>query len=159
MTKLNIKVISGGATGADEAGLLAAYNLGLPTGGTAPKDYRILLADGSDSTNPELKSKYGLTEHKSYEWTPRTIQNVVDSEGTVWFGYTESGGGKLTIGSCIEHKKPYLINPSSQELANWIKDNNIEILNVSGNIVSKWNPDIFMTTYNTVFMALSYLLK
>lgn len=157
MTKLNLKIISGGATGADEAGLAAAFDLGISTGGTAPKDYRIQLFDGSDSSNPLLKTKYGLEEHKSYEFSPRTVQNVKDSDATVWFGYPYSGGGKLNINSCLDYKKPYIINPSVEELVNFIVLNKIRVLNVAGNILSEFNPDIYEATYQIVYSALSKL--
>ena len=35
-----LRVISGGETGADQGGMEAAIDLGLPTGGTAPPNFR-----------------------------------------------------------------------------------------------------------------------
>lgn len=147
-------VISGGQNGADLAGLAAAYDLGIKTGGTAPKGYRVCNYDGSDSANPELASKYRLVESTSYDYPPRTKLNVMYSDGTVWFGYEHSPGGKLTIKTCHHYNKPLLINPKSTELRQWIISNNIKVLNVAGNRVSEFNPNIYDTTYFTIYEAL-----
>jgi len=99
------KVISGGQTGADFAGLMAAKNCGIPTGGTAPKGYRICNPDGSDGENPDLK-QFGLIEHESLEYKPRAIKNVQDSDETIWFGciHVEPSRAKQTdIRSPAEH--------------------------------------------------------
>ncbi|MNY06814.1 putative molybdenum carrier [compost metagenome] len=42
------KVVSGGQTGADIAGLVAAYKLGIPLEGTWPKGYKMRFEDGED---------------------------------------------------------------------------------------------------------------
>jgi hypothetical protein len=146
------KIISGGQTGADVAGLDAARLAGIPTGGTAPKGWRVCLEDGSDGTNPELES-FGLIEHESSEYPPRTIQNVKNSDGTVWFGYTDSPGGKLTIGTCTKLEKPYLINPSAEDLKTWTEENNIKVLNVAGNRKSADNPEIYDYAFTTIYNA------
>ena len=151
------RIVSGGQTGADEAGLQAAFDLGIPTGGTAPRDWRICLPDGSDGSDPELGTKFGLVEHDSYDYPPRTRQNVTDSDGTVWFGSDKSPGSLLTINTCINQSKPYIINPTAQQLADWAVENKISVLNVAGNRYSKLNPDIITVTYNTVTEALKLL--
>ena len=151
------KLVSGGQTGADAAGLQAAFDLGIPTGGTAPKGWRICLPDGSNGSNPELGTKFGLVEHHSYEYPPRTRLNVLHSNGTVWFGYAESPGGKLTVNTCIKQCKPYILNPTAQQLADWALENKISVLNVAGNRQSEFNPDISTITYNTVTEALKLL--
>ena len=65
MLKLK-KVISGGQTGVDRAGLVAASLSKLETGGTAPQGYRTL--DGEDY---DLRDIFGLTEHWSSAYPPR----------------------------------------------------------------------------------------
>lgn len=147
------KIISGGQTGADKAGLVAALNLGIATGGTAPKGWRICLPDGSDGVDLELP-KLGLVEHSSSEYPPRTKQNVLDSDGTLWVGFEGSPGGRLTINTCKKHNKPYIINPSPNKLKAWITKENIKILNVSGNRESDFNPNIFFETCNLLYNAL-----
>lgn len=122
-----IKIISGGQTGADIAGLIAGKLLGLQTGGTAPAGYRT-----ENGSNQDL-IKYGVIEHKSANYQPRTIENVRNSDGTVWFGNQNSPGGKLTINTCIKLKKPHIINPSKTQLRDWIERKFIRVLNCSGN--------------------------
>ena len=148
------KLISGGQTGADRAGLEAAKALGIPTGGIAPKGFRICLPDGSDGTDPTL-AEFGLTEHHSCEYPPRTKLNATNSDGTVWFGYEDSRGAKLTIKSAKKAGKPVKSNPTVSELRSWIKEHNIKVLNVAGNRASDLNPEIAKTTYETLVKALS----
>ncbi|MCU0350505.1 MAG: putative molybdenum carrier protein [Flavobacterium sp.] len=137
---------SGGQYGADLAGLVAGKILGFKTGGTAPKGYRVCNYDGSDGSNPDLKN-YGLVEHSSKEYPPRTKQNVQDTDATLWVGYEHSRGGKLTIKTCKELGRDYIINPTSTELRNFVIEHQVKVLNVAGNRSSKENPDIYDRTY------------
>ena len=124
------KIISGGQTGADQGGLLAGKSLGIETGGTAPpgwvtdmgpqKEY--LMSFGLLEGEPDLKI-----------FVKRTIKNVQDADGTLWMGKENSPGGKLTLGTCRKLEKPFIINPTSFQLKEWIETNNIQILNVAGN--------------------------
>ena len=93
--KINLnKVISGGQTGADIAGLIAAKKSNIRTGGTAPKGYKT-----EDGSNMELKTIYGLIDKGGYK--SRTIQNVCDSNGTIAFiVHKGTGGTSKTIGYC-----------------------------------------------------------
>jgi hypothetical protein len=147
-----IKIISGGQRGADRAGLDAAKSVGIATGGTAPKGWRVCLYDGSDGSDPDLAS-LGLVEHQSSDYPPRTKQNVRDSDGTVWFGYSESPGGRLTIGTCKKLGKPCILNPSFEDLREWVAEKEITILNVAGNRSSEDNPDIYTKVYFCIQMA------
>jgi hypothetical protein len=142
------KVISGGQTGADRMGLDVAKELGIPTGGTAPKNYR--TENGPDWS----LQAYGLAESYSYDYEPRTYQNAQDSTGTVIFGDTNSAGSKLTVKACKFHKKPYKANPSVLELVDWIRESNITILNVAGNRGSKLSGHQLEGYANTLFSAL-----
>jgi len=121
------KIISGGQTGADRGGLEAGKKLGLETGGTAPRGFR--TENGSD---PGLKG-FGVSEHRSADFRPRTIQNVADSDGTVWFGMTDTPGALVTLKNAIALDRPLLLNPLPGALCEWIVKNNIEVLNVAGN--------------------------
>lgn len=142
------KIISGGQTGVDTIGLQVAKELGIETGGTAPKGF--LRERGVDS---EDISSYGLTEITSEQqadytkrkgkrdpYTGRTELNVRNSDGTVYF-YTssDSAGYIATKRSADEWGKPFLANPTAEELADWIAKNNIKVLNVAGNRGSKLN--------------------
>lgn len=125
------KVISGGQKGVDRIGLEVAKELGIPTGGTAPKYYR--TEDGNDWTLQE----FGLVEHESWQYPPRTEQNVQDSHGTVIMGNIAEAGSNMTRKLCKKHSKTYLLDPTPEELVNWVELNHIEILNVAGNRGSK----------------------
>lgn len=129
------KVISGGQTGADIAGLIAAKQVGIGTGGTAPKNYRT-----ENGSNYELKTEYGLTEDSSSSYVPRTKKNIVDSDGTLIIAYNlNSAGTKLTHKECVKRGKPHLLidfnsyNLAITPIMSWIKANNIKVLNVAGN--------------------------
>lgn len=103
------KVISGGQTGADRAGLEAAKFCNLETGGTAPKNY--MTEDGSDYTLKDL----GLVEGpKGY--VSRTMMNVDNSDATIVFRFHPSSGTDKTIGYCLYRK---WITPSVIPINNW----------------------------------------
>lgn len=122
------KIISGGQTGADRGGLEAGKKLGIETGGTAPLGYR------TDIGNDYSLRNFGLIQHSSWNYRPRTIENVLNSDATVWFGNTDSPGAKLTLGTCKKYRKPVLINPENPEkLKQWLTIYNIQVLNVAGN--------------------------
>jgi len=131
------QIISGGQTGADIAGLKAGRELGLVTGGMAPKGYI------NENGNQWWLRDYGLCESNSSKYDTRTRFNVKDSDGTVIFTLVPlSGGSRLTYNTCEELYKPKLvINPSGamikDDLIAWLIANNIVILNVSGNRESK----------------------
>jgi hypothetical protein len=148
------RIISGGQTGADYGGLLAGFHLGIPTGGTAPRGWRICLPSGEDGANPNL-SQFGLIEHESREYPPRTQQNVADADATVWFGYTDSPGGRLTIKTAQELNKPYIFTPSPQELRRWLEEERVGVLNVAGNRLSPENPGIQQLVFATIVEAIS----
>lgn len=144
------KIISGGQTGVDTIGLQVAKELGIETGGTAPKGF--LREEGID--NEDIRS-YNLVEitdeeqnayskrAKKYDpYTGRTDLNVRNSDGTVYFYTSEDKRGfEATERSAIQHKKPFLPNPTAEELREWIIKNNIKTLNVAGNRGSKLAKD------------------
>ena len=117
------KIVSGGQTGADRAGLECAKALGLETGGTAPNGYR--TDAGPDPTLKDL----GLVESFSSGYPIRTSQNVKDSDATVWFGRTDSPGYKCTLRATIVHGKTFYENPAN--LVDIAERHGI--LNVAGN--------------------------
>lgn len=123
-----IRIISGGQTGVDRAGLEVAKSLGIETGGTAPLGYR--TQTGPDLT---LRDEFGLVESPAWQYQPRTLENVKNSDGTVLYGDMTSPGCKLTIRYCIAQGKPYITNPSVNQLVTWFKTHNIQTLNVAGN--------------------------
>jgi hypothetical protein len=137
------KVISGGQTGVDQLGLEVAQELGIPTGGTAPRHFRT-------ETGPEDRLRaFGLTEHTSWHYAARTKANVVQSDGTVLFGDVTQTGTQKTLLLCQKKNKPCLINPTDGELRDWLVINNVNVLNVAGNRGSQLS-DEQLTQYRQV---------
>jgi len=120
------KVISGGQTGADRISLEAAKGRYV-TGGTAPKGFRTSRGD-----DPSL-AEFGLEEHESRDWLPRTEVNVQNSDGTLVLGDPTKPGSAKTIGFSKKHRKPFIINPTVGEFKKWIEENDIRTLNGAGN--------------------------
>jgi len=89
---MKLKIISGGQTGADQAGLRAAVACGLKTGGWAPKGW--ITEDGPAS---ELLKRYNLVECPYSGYPSRTQSNVEDADLVLWIGDCQSPGGKLTL--------------------------------------------------------------
>ena len=100
-TTLLVKVISGGNTGADLAGLRAAKALGLETGGTSLPE---------NTTSTEINRRHfaelaalglvtpPLTTSFSQACVLRSMKNVDDSGATVAFRTRASAGTDKTIG-------------------------------------------------------------
>lgn len=127
------KVISGGQVGADQGGLAAAKDLGLETGGWAPAGYRTLYGN-----RPELKL-LGVKEHISSQYPPRTYTNARDSDATIRLAYDFGSAGEICTMRAIEqYSKPHIdVNLGDLrlcfEVADWMLENNVQILNVAGN--------------------------
>lgn len=119
------RLISGGQTGIDQLGLDVARLLGIPTGGVAPKDY--LTENGPD----ERLRAFGLTEHTSTQYPPRTRANVRQSDGTLILGNV-TGGTKLSLDTCTREGKPYLVKPTAEQLRTWQFEQQIRLLNAAG---------------------------
>lgn len=132
-----VKIISGGQTGVDQAGLHAAERLGLSTGGHAPLGWRTL-----DGPAPWLGSKYGLIEAPVADYSWRTSKNVLEADATVRIArYLDSSGERCTLKAIKKHKKPsfdvevhtdcpsLLIEP----FRDFLVENGIYVLNVAGN--------------------------
>jgi predicted NAD-dependent protein-ADP-ribosyltransferase YbiA (DUF1768 family) len=151
------KIISGGQTGIDRLGLEVGKELGLETGGTTTPGY--YTENGRD----ESLKDFGVTEispelqagRKGREfYLPRTEQNVLNSDGTVYFSTDEDSAGRIaTQRFAKQHNKPFLLNPTSQELAQWLVDNNINTLNVAGNRGSKVSPEFDSQVRETIRSA------
>lgn len=124
----------GGQTGADEAGLVVARRFGLETGGTMPRGWKTLTGP-----RPEFARLYGLTEHTSEDYVPRTYQNAKDGDGTVRLAGTfESRGEVCTLKAIQQYGKPHFDvdlsdPPPVNNFLNWLDEHGIEVLNVAGN--------------------------
>ena len=123
-----LKVISGGQTGADTGGLVAAKRCGLDTGGYAANGF-----ETENGAKPEYARMYHLIDKKCNK-AQRTVENVKCSDGTLVFSDDlMSPGTKLTISTCSTLYKPYLINPSAQDVVSFIQTKNIKVHNIAGN--------------------------
>lgn len=127
------KVISGGQTGVDEAALRAAKRLGIQTGGHMPLGFRTQAGQRHD-----FRELYGLIEHYSPAYPPRTSKNVSNSDGTLIMGDPNSPGCKLTARLCHEMRRPMLAVSKYQKdciasIRMWLAEQSLSVLNVAGN--------------------------
>ena len=140
------KIISGGQTGADQAGLYAARDCGIKTGGMAPKGWRT-------EAGPNLiLPKFGLIESDSTSYIPRTKFNIQNSDATIILISENSPGSRLTFAHCTKIRKPVLIvnrkelikSDAVSNVAKWISEYlpSNGVLNVAGNRESV-SPGIF----------------
>lgn len=128
------RVISGGQTGADRAALAAARAAGIATGGWMPRGFR-----AQDGPRPEFAELYGMKEHASDRYPPRTALNVKESDATLRFATDwESPGEVLTQNMCKRYGRvQFDVTPGGSiapaDVAEWLVQKNIRVLNVAGN--------------------------
>jgi len=149
------KIISGGQTGADIAGLDVAIKAGIPCGGWCPR--------GRKYEKGRIPDRYPLQETVLPDYFVRTELNVKDSDATLLFTFgVPAGGSALTVQFAGKHRKPVLhidLSDNAKELlsdkiCDWIKENNIHILNIAGSRESK-NPGIYKAVYNILISVLT----
>jgi predicted Rossmann-fold nucleotide-binding protein len=133
------KIISGGQTGVDRAALDAALELGFPCGGSCPEDRA-----AEDGTIP---ARYPITPLAGADYSERTLQNVLDADGTVIVCHgVPRGGTRLTLVQCQRHRKPFLVIDSATttradavgEVSRFLREHPIRVLNVAGPRASEW---------------------
>lgn len=135
------KVISGGQTGVDRAGLDAALNAGIPIGGYCPQ--------GRRSEVGTIPDTYPLIELPSKDYAARTEKNVVESDGTLILNRGSlTSGTKKTQEYAIKHLKPCLIVQLEEPIEpahviRWIEGQQITILNIAGPRESKFPEGIY----------------
>ena len=150
-----LRIISGGQTGVDRAALDVALKHGIECGGWCPA--------GRLDEFGKIPDHYPVQELPGGGFTERTLQNVKDSDGTVVIYPRElRGGTEQTVRFCVELERPYqLIDASgfateeaSALIADFVRKNQIDILNVGGPRQSEWQEgyayasrvlDIFLT--------------
>ncbi len=134
-----MKIISGGQTGVDRAALDAALRHGIESGGWCPT--------GRLDESGRIPDRSPVKELENGGSTKRTLQNVKDSDGTIIiYPGKLSGGTEQTLHFCVEQRRPHeLIDASNistekaaQLIADFVCENNIEILNVAGPRQSEW---------------------
>jgi hypothetical protein len=132
------KVVSGGQTGVDRAGLDAAMGAGIPVGGYCPKGR--LAEDGI------IPSCYPVTELESPAYRDRTEKNVVESDGTLILNKgVLSEGTRVTSVFAAQHGKPCLVvqldaaeSIAPEQVIRWLGEQRIGILNIAGPRESKY---------------------
>jgi hypothetical protein len=148
------KIVSGGQTGADRAGLDVAIRWVFPHGGWCPK--------GRKAEDGIIGGQYQLVETPSASYLQRTEWNVRDSDATVIFTIapTLTGGSKRTAEFAEKNRKPWIHlaqRSSSHEspalmLQRFVEENGVQILNVAGTRGSK-EPDVWQFAYETLEAA------
>lgn len=157
------KIISGGQTGADQAGLDIAIHFGMDYGGYLPR--------GRRTERGRLPFRYrNMIETDSRDYPTRTILNIVNSDGTIVITFGDpTGGSALTLRKCLEKFKPSLhvnlkhfVNAAlmgtnneqaRDAICKWLTNNAIDILNVAGSRLSKV-PDIYERVYSILEMVI-----
>ena len=143
------RVITGGQSGADQAGWRAAKAAGIATGGWMPKGF--LTEEGP---RPEFAEMYGAKETPSQGYVKRTEWNVRDADWTAFFGDVDSPGAKATYRAfrkrydrgldpgrhyVRERWTPIVDYPSggilygSKKFAEWMNFHGVKVLNIAGN--------------------------
>lgn len=160
------KVISGGQIGADIAGLSAAYNLGIATGGTAPKAWMTLK--GPQERTLRL---YGLEECSEKGYPARTMRNVRNSDCTIRLAADfNSPGEACTMRYITKYKKPYFdvlilpnqdtsnywFDPPTQDVARWIISNDFSVINIAGNAKAYLEASIEHYLHDVFFRVLDH---
>lgn len=148
------KIVSGGQTGVDRAALDFALASGIVHGGWCPKGRR--AEDG------KLPEKYNLQETPRKDYGQRTEWNVRDSDGTLVIINRELSGGTLyTLETARKMGKPVMIaaladKAEEKQVAGWVENNGIRVLNVAGPRASS-EPEIYGMTLE--FLQKVYLLR
>lgn len=129
------RIVSGGQTGADRAGLDWALANAVPHEGWCPAGRR--AEDG------EIASGYALRETAGAGYLVRTEWNVRDSDGTVIFSLAArlGGGSMRTLEFAQRAGKPVLhlskatcgaVEDAARELVDWAGRHRVRVLNVAG---------------------------
>ena len=142
------RVISGGQTGSDQAGLYAAKTYGYETGGFAPQGFRTLAGN-----NPTvLRDEFHLEETTQRNYQVRTAMNVKSSDATIRLATNfESAGEICTLNAIRKYGKPFIdidlskqltadikyreayINSMADEFIRFLIHHQVVTLNVAGN--------------------------
>jgi hypothetical protein len=134
-----VKIISGGQTGVDRAALDVALRHRIDAGGWCPT--------GRLDEFGRIPDRYPLKELENGGFTERTLQNVKDSDGTVIIHPGNlSGGTEQTVRFCVELRRPRELidackisaEKAAQLIADFVRENKIDILNVAGPRQSEW---------------------
>ncbi len=135
-----MKIISGGQTGADRAGLDAAMELNIPVGGWCPK--------GRKAEDGAVDEKYSLQETASADYRVSAEWNVRDTGVTIIFTIGKPAGvTALTVKKAKALDKPHMVIDLDDDhdfdaVRSWLLDNDVDVLNVAGPRGSEF-PDVY----------------
>jgi len=157
-----MKIISGGQTGADLGGLVAAKLHNLDTGGWMPKGFKTQAGP-----RPEYAKFFNLREHVSDSYKQRTYSNVADADITIRIAVDfKSPGEKCTLNAIkaygkphydvkIKEHQPVILHNHVEDLLTWFceESRNIKIVNIAGNSHKTWAG---MQFYTQTFLSLFF---
>lgn len=138
------KLVSGGQTGVDRAGLDIAADLRITSGGWCPR--------GRRAENGRIPSRYPVRETPGAEYRWRTAWNIRDSDATLLLTRDQPvGGSALTVHLARVQRKPLLpirlgLAPSPFVIRAWLQTRRIGILNIAGPRESEC-PGIYQQAY------------
>ena len=152
-----LKIVSGGQTGVDQGALAAALASDADCGGWCP--------EGRLSEEGPIPAMYPVVELPGAGYRERTLQNVLDSDGTAIIHDGElEGGTRLTWVFCERHDRPSMLIDASalsvdravDALVEFVSGNGLGVLNVAGPRASKW-PEACRYAMDVVAAALKRL--
>ena len=126
----DFKVITGGQTGVDRAGLEVAMHFGTATGGWCPKGRRAM--DG------RIPMRYRLIETASEDYATRTKINIKKSDATLILAVGKLTGGTLLTWEWAQriNKSVLAINMEQKQgiyqTGIWLAGLNVRVLNIAG---------------------------
>jgi hypothetical protein len=102
---------------------------------------------------PEYAEEFGMRECLDTTYPTRTVKNAKESDGTLRFAYRWNSPGELCTLRAIERfSKPFLdiapsTPPTPRQVACWLRDERIRVLNVAG------NADVELEEFVETFLA------
>lgn len=155
------KIISGGQTGVDQAALSVALESGIECGGWCPPG-RVCESGKIPVRFPLTETPYDRSEKAGD--VPRSLRsewNVRDADATLIIKsqcIPSDKGTEWTIQCIALYRKLSLIvnldeGSASQKIADWLRENKIQVLNVAGPS-EKTVRGIYALTFKTLMKAL-----
>lgn len=129
----DIRIITGGQTGADRGAMQAALDRGIPCGGWCP--------EGRKAEDGSIPLIYPVRELPGGDYAERTVRNALEADASCIVRFdTTDPGSKLATAACRREEKPYLYleaheteaETAAMELLEFVKANSVHVLNVSG---------------------------
>lgn len=136
-----MKIISGGQSGVDRAALDFCLENTIPCGGWCPK--------GRMAEDGIIANIYPLKETRTANYQERTRLNIIDSDASLLlYNSKMDKGTHYSLDTIRKFDKLYFQYDFSIEndpiiVSNWLKDNNISIINIVGPRESE-NPGIYV---------------